>query len=127
MFKLNDAPPSSEVRPVTDVIHGESITDSYRWLEEQDSGPTRDWIKRQTLYARHYLDNVEGQNVFGPGFASYSPLKRMTHCEWRRAATSFVSVFPSRNSHAFICAMAPTAKIVFSSTRAAGRRDTTRR
>ena len=61
MFKLNDAPPSSEVRPVTDVIHGESITDSYRWLEEQDSGPTRDWIKRQTLYARHYLDNVEGR------------------------------------------------------------------
>jgi prolyl oligopeptidase len=61
VFKLSEAPPSSEVRPVTDVIHGESITDPYRWLEEQESIPTRDWIERQTQYARRYLDNIEGR------------------------------------------------------------------
>ena len=114
MFKLNDAPPSSEVRPVTDVIHGESITDSYRWLEEQDRVRLATGSSGRPYTLATIWTTWRAENVFGPGFASYSPLKRMTHCEWRRAATSFVSVFPSRNSHAFICAMAPTAKIVFS-------------
>jgi len=38
-----------------------SITDPYRWLEEQDSPRTRQWIQEQTQYARIYLDNLPGR------------------------------------------------------------------
>jgi len=42
------------VEPVTEIFHGVSVTDPYRWLENQDSPQTRAWIEEQTLYARSY-------------------------------------------------------------------------
>jgi len=54
-------PPYSTVEPVTEIFHGVSVTDPYRWLEDQDSPRTRAWIKEQTLYARAYLDNIPGR------------------------------------------------------------------
>jgi hypothetical protein len=36
-----DAPPRTDVRPVTDVIHGVTFVDPYRWLEEQSSPDVR--------------------------------------------------------------------------------------
>src|SRR5882762_5973020 len=55
------APPDSPAEPVTEVLHGVSVTDPYRWLEEQDSPRTREWIAEQTKYARSYLDNLPGR------------------------------------------------------------------
>jgi prolyl oligopeptidase len=57
------APPFSAVEPVTEVLHGVSVTDPYRWLEEQDSPRTRRWIEEQTQYARCYLDNLPGRQT----------------------------------------------------------------
>jgi prolyl oligopeptidase len=42
-------------------MHGISVADPYRWLEEQDSPQTRAWISEQTLYARTYLDSIPGR------------------------------------------------------------------
>jgi prolyl oligopeptidase len=47
---------------VTDIIHGVPITDSYRWLEDQESPQTRAWIEAQTRYARSYLDAIPGRD-----------------------------------------------------------------
>lgn len=44
-------PPVTAARPVVDQIHGESFTDAYRWLEEQDHADVRAWIDRQNQYA----------------------------------------------------------------------------
>jgi prolyl oligopeptidase len=55
------APPISPTEPVTELLHGVSITDPYRWLEEQDSPRTRRWIDEQTQYTRNYLDNLPGR------------------------------------------------------------------
>lgn len=55
-------PPFSAVEPVTDILHGVPVTDPYRWLENQESPRTREWIEQQTLYARTYLDNIPGRN-----------------------------------------------------------------
>ena len=55
------APPFSPAEPVTEVLHGVSVADPYRWLEEQDSPRTRRWIAEQTNYARSYLDNIAGR------------------------------------------------------------------
>src|SRR5260370_9871777 len=44
--------------PVTDVIHGVSVTDPYRWLEDQNSPRTRAWIQTQCSYTRNYFASV---------------------------------------------------------------------
>jgi prolyl oligopeptidase len=58
MPALMALPPCSPVEPVTEFLHGVSITDPYRWLEDQDSPQTRAWIEAQTKYARSYLDAI---------------------------------------------------------------------
>ena len=55
---LASAPPFTPIEPVTEVLHGVSITDPYRWLEDQDTPRTRQWIEEQTQYAREYLDRL---------------------------------------------------------------------
>jgi prolyl oligopeptidase len=55
------SPPRSPVEPVTEIFHGVTVTDPYRWLEDQDSARTRAWIEEQTRYARTYLDNIPGR------------------------------------------------------------------
>lgn len=58
---ISVAPPISPAEPVTELLHGVSVTDPYRWLEEQDSPRTRRWIEEQTQYGRAYLDNLPGR------------------------------------------------------------------
>jgi prolyl oligopeptidase len=61
MFGLISSPPFSGCEPVTEILHGVSVTDPYRWLEDQHSPRTRNWIEQQTQYARTYLDNIPGR------------------------------------------------------------------
>jgi prolyl oligopeptidase len=62
MPSLTPAPPFSATQPVTDIIHGVSVTDPYRWLERSDSPETRRWLEQQTRYARAYLDSIPGRD-----------------------------------------------------------------
>lgn len=59
---LVEAPPLTAIEPVTEVLHGVSIVDPYRWLEDQDSPRTREWLDQQTRYARAYLENIPGRS-----------------------------------------------------------------
>src|ERR1700760_4287506 len=52
-------PPPTQEKPVTEDIHGTSITDPYRWLEDQDSPETRAWIGEQMKYTEQYLSQVK--------------------------------------------------------------------
>ncbi len=105
MPQLMAPPPHSPVEPVTDVLHGVSVTDPYRWLEDQDSPRTRAWIEEQTRYARAYLDSINS-----------SPSKLMTHCKTPAAAISSGSVCRTKSSLAFTCVKAQTARTIFSLT-----------
>ena len=51
MSGLISPPPFSDSERVTEILHGVSVTDPYRWLEDQDSPRTRNWIeaKHSTL------------------------------------------------------------------------------
>ncbi len=49
-------PPETKKVPVTDVYHGESIVDDYRWLEDQTQPEVRQWMKDQNLHTRQFLD-----------------------------------------------------------------------
>jgi prolyl oligopeptidase len=52
------AVPATEVRPVTETIQGVTLTDPYRWLENQESPETRDWINRENAYTDALLGNL---------------------------------------------------------------------
>ncbi|MBP6875660.1 MAG: S9 family peptidase [Candidatus Eisenbacteria bacterium] len=49
-------PPHTSVRVVADTLHGVVIEDPYRWLEDQESPETRDWIDAQNAYTMSQLD-----------------------------------------------------------------------
>ena len=61
MPELIFRPPLTPAQPVTEILHGVSVTDPYRWLEDQNSPRTRQWIREQTEYARGYLDGIPGR------------------------------------------------------------------
>jgi prolyl oligopeptidase len=51
-------PPKAEVREVKDTYFGQTISDSYRWLENLKADETQKWIKAQADYSRAYLDKL---------------------------------------------------------------------
>jgi prolyl oligopeptidase len=60
MLQLKNPPPSA-IEPVVEVLHGVTVSDPYRWLEDPSSGRTRDWILSQSGYARAYLSAIPGR------------------------------------------------------------------
>ena len=51
-------PPETEVRMVEEELHGVTVQDPYRWLEDGESPETRQWIQQQSAYSARYLDQV---------------------------------------------------------------------
>ncbi|MDQ1450205.1 MAG: prolyl oligopeptidase [Acidobacteriaceae bacterium] len=54
---LPDSPETAK-HPVTDTLHGDTVTDDYRWLEQQHDPQTRSWIDEQNAYTDSYLQQV---------------------------------------------------------------------
>jgi len=52
-------PPATEIKPVTDTLHGVTLTDNYRWLEDAKAPETRAWIDTQMKYTESYLSQVK--------------------------------------------------------------------
>ncbi len=52
-------PPPTEAQPVTENLHGTTLTDPYRWLEDGKSPATRAWIGEQMKYTEQYLSQVK--------------------------------------------------------------------
>jgi prolyl oligopeptidase len=51
-------PPETPKKPVTDVYHGVSIADDYRWLEDWNDPAVRQWSDAQNAHARSVLDTL---------------------------------------------------------------------
>ncbi len=47
---------------VIETLHGVTLTDPYRWLEDQDSPQTRAWIEAQDAYTRAVLAQTPGRD-----------------------------------------------------------------
>src|SRR5215470_5153403 len=58
MRAVMEPPPCSPIEAVTETMHGVAVTDPYRWLEDQDSPRTREWVAAQNRYARTYLHAI---------------------------------------------------------------------
>jgi len=51
-------PPPTPISPVSDVYHGVTVAEDYRWLEDFDDPEVQSWNQSQNDYARNYLDNL---------------------------------------------------------------------
>lgn len=51
-------PPATEVRLVEETLHGVTVQDPFRWLEDAEDPEVRRWIETQASYARAYLDGL---------------------------------------------------------------------
>lgn len=56
-----DAPPPTRRDNVQETLHGVTISDPYRWLEDQNSPETRAWITQQNEYTHTLLDAWPGR------------------------------------------------------------------
>lgn len=58
MIAVQSRYPESERETVVELLHGVSVEDPYRWLEDQESSRTRRWITDQTAYTRSYFEKL---------------------------------------------------------------------
>src|ERR1051326_3335262 len=57
------SPPKTRTDNVTETINGITITDPYRWLEDQNSPETRAWIDAQNNYTQKMLSGYSGREA----------------------------------------------------------------
>jgi prolyl oligopeptidase len=53
--------PETPAYDIHDTLHGETIADPYRWLEDGDAPETRDWTDRQNAFTQGYLSSAPGR------------------------------------------------------------------
>ena len=58
---LAASPPPAPSQPVTELLHGISIADPYRNLEDVKNPQTQEWLKAQGAYAADQLGRIDGR------------------------------------------------------------------
>jgi prolyl oligopeptidase len=53
--------PATRVDPVVETLHGTSVADPYRWLEDMAAPETRAWFAEQGTFTRKMLDALPGR------------------------------------------------------------------
>src|ERR1022692_4544063 len=57
------SPPKAEKRPLEETLHGVTIVDNYRWLEDGTSPETQKWVAEEMAYTRGVLDPLPGRDA----------------------------------------------------------------
>jgi len=71
-------PPESKVINVGENVHGVEIVDHYRWLEDQESPETREWIKEQNAYTDSILASLSGREDMKELVSKYIKIDTIT-------------------------------------------------
>lgn len=59
----NIAYPSTKKVDTTDVYFGKEVPDPYRWLEDDNSEETAEWVRSQNQVTNSYLSNIDFRDV----------------------------------------------------------------
>jgi prolyl oligopeptidase len=70
-------PPLTAVDTVTDTLHGVVIHDEYRWLEDQESPQTRQWIAQQNEYTESFFQYFPGKEKMRQRFSELIQTDKM--------------------------------------------------
>lgn len=64
-------PAAAPIKPVTETLWGQKVTDNYRYMESM--GPeTASWIKAQGAYTRSLLDSIRPRSALGKRVAAFT-------------------------------------------------------
>jgi prolyl oligopeptidase len=66
-----------------DVLHGERVTDSYRWLEEESSSQTRAWLAAQDRLWEAHAARLPGRDGFRKRAAELADIGMVSAPMWR--------------------------------------------
>ncbi len=55
--------PPTKQDTVTDIFHGVSVTEHYRWLENFDDPAVKDWMAAQNEFSRTYFSTIESRKT----------------------------------------------------------------
>src|SRR5208337_4105837 len=55
-------PPKAKVVPVEETVHGQTIVDRYRYLEDPNSPDTKLYVEQELVYTRAILDPLPGRD-----------------------------------------------------------------
>lgn len=87
------APPATREGDVQETLHGVTVPDPYRWLEDQESAETRAWINQQNEYTHKRLDSWPGRERLEKRLAELkkvesisSPIERSGRLFYRKRA-----------------------------------------
>lgn len=70
--------PNTKIQPITDHYFESSVTENYRWLEEENSTQTQQWIEQQASFTQEYFHQLGSNDLIEQTVAKYAsqPLKR---------------------------------------------------
>lgn len=71
-------PKTFEDNSVSDNYHGTEIKDPFRWLEDDHSPETKDWVKRQNEVTFKYLDKIPFKKQIAERLAELYDYKRVS-------------------------------------------------
>ncbi|HTT14022.1 MAG TPA: prolyl oligopeptidase family serine peptidase [Burkholderiaceae bacterium] len=72
--------PEAPKRPVTDMYHGVSVVDDYRWLEDDNAPEVKAWVAAQNALTRKVIDGIAQRPEIS---------RRLAQLLGERAATRF--------------------------------------
>ena len=75
---LAPKPPETRRDSVTETMHGVTIADPYRWLEDQGSADTRAWINEENAYTHALLDRLPGRDRLEARFGQLRKVTALT-------------------------------------------------
>lgn len=80
--------PETKREIVSDTLHGIVIEDPYRWLEDQESKETREWIDKQNQYTNALSENYKGREVIREAFTKFLTIDKV-NCPTERNGRLF--------------------------------------
>src|SRR5229473_2233138 len=91
---LTHTRPLSPAEPVSEILHGVKLADPYRWLEDQNSPRTREWLEQKDAYTRAYLAAIPGREQIRQRVEEllavetvFEPWRVGCHCFYRKRAS----------------------------------------
>jgi prolyl oligopeptidase len=102
--------PPTRIAAVTDVYHGVSVEDPYRWLENGTDPEVRAWTSAQTARTRAYLDALPYRSALGTRLTALTSQTSPSYGDLKAGGGQlFARYFDPAKQQPMLAVMAPDA------------------
>jgi prolyl oligopeptidase len=103
-------PPSAK-HPVSDTYHGVSVTDDYRWLEEDASSDVKRWVTEQNGFTRRYLDAIPQRSAIAERVGALLRTAPVRRFDFQYRARLFALKIQPPKNQAVLVALPPSGDV----------------